>query len=539
MLHAANRTDLSYIAQSGGWRLFLRGAEPELSSILLTVKELPAGHSPALTLAQAFVYAKHGRPEAARRALDSVRSEADEQTEQGVDVLRNLALVDAHVRAYEDRPIGAQEAERLQWALQVLDETDHVGQAFAQNGLCNYSLHMGHFDKAQEHAENAIRLFREGGAEFGSLHLHTHLGQIKLIRGDIEGADAQYVELEARLAQLPYNTDGLMAVTRALRSEVAYEMNALSQSEAHLAKAMQSVEEDDAWLDILAAAYRVRTRLAFVRSGLPGALTELAHCERMAQTRDMPRLHRLLQVERIRVLTLSGEITEAMDIMRAIGLDPKRQWDGREDWALRQGTTAVAIARWLVRARRAPGALAFIAPAEDFAIRGGQLLSLAKLRVIRAAAHWRLKQKTDATGALLSALRLLGHQPFRRFILDEGQTVLQVVQAVLDGDHVSVPPNPAQRRRLSELSHDWVTGAAHGSAADRPRVDADAAGSDLANKYLELLSLGLTNKEIGRTMGVSVNTVKYHLKGVFRDLRVQNRTSAVAEARRLRIISGD
>ena len=354
----------------------------------------------------------------------------------------------------------------------------------------------------------------------------------------IPGAEAQYQELERRLDRLGENTVGLLAVCRALRSEVAYEMNALGDADAYLLNAMDSIEEDDAWLDVRAAAYRVRTRLAYVRWGLPGALTELGHCERVAASRGMPRLHRLMQVERMRALTLSDELDLAMGIMREMGLAPDNyEHDGGGDWALRQGSIAVAIARWLVRSRRCRDALAFVEPAEDFAIRGGQLLPLAKLRVMKAAAHWRLGQKGDATRALLSALRLLGRQPFRRFILDEGQEVFHVVQAALDGDHVGVPPTPEQRRRLSELSHARVLesgGAilAHANSGDQAPVD-----GELSRKYLELLSLGLSNKEIGRTMGVSVNTVKYHLKGIFRELRVESRLRAVAEARRLCIIS--
>ena len=53
---------------------------------------------------------------------------------------------------------------------------------------------------------------------------------------------------------------------------------------------------------------------------------------------------------------------------------------------------------------------------------------------------------------------------------------------------------------------------------------------------MELLAQGHSNKEIGRVMGVSINTVKYHLKQIFGDLRVNNRARAVSQARELGII---
>jgi ATP/maltotriose-dependent transcriptional regulator MalT len=210
------------------------------------------------------------------------------------------------------------------------------------------------------------------------------------------------------------------------------------------------------------------------------------------------------------------------------------------DWALRHSSGVVAVARWMVRARRSREALHFLAPAEDFAIRGGQLLVLAKLRVVRALAQWRLNARSEATGSLLSSIRLLGRQPFRRFILDEGAEALAIVQAALDGDHVTVPPTPEQRRRLSELTHYWATQAATGAAAGSraPSFRVAAPEADIGRRYLELLALGHSNKEIGRTMGVSTNTVKYHLKQIYHDLRVDNRTRAVHRARALGILKG-
>ncbi len=70
------------------------------------------------------------------------------------------------------------------------------------------------------------------------------------------------------------------------QSEVAYEMNDIETSKALLKDALASVEGADAWLDVLASAYRVSTRLAFLESGLPGARSALGRAERLAKDRD-------------------------------------------------------------------------------------------------------------------------------------------------------------------------------------------------------------------------------------------------------------
>ena len=522
-----------HIENGSDWRAYMRAPATITSNKALGDLAL-IGKLPQEMLASAFLLAKIGDPIGARECLKTLQMAADENAPSVALHLADILLVDAHVKVYEDRALTEEDSAQLTQLLSTLPANDLVGQALTFNHLSTAALHRGEFDRAQDHAENATRLYHLGGAQFGSLHMHTHLGQIRMMRGDLTGAIAQYDEMEESLDQLPGDPQGLRAICQALKAEVYYEMNEIGVAQSLLDDAVPSIEHTDAWLDVFAATYRVRARLEFVRAGLPGALTELAHADSAARDRQMPRLARLMAVERIRVLTLSDEIKTALKEMQRIGLDPgKLDADQPDkDWGLRHGTTNVAIARWLVRAHRPKRGLDFVELAEEIAIRGGQLLSLAKLRVIRAQAFWQINARRDATSALLSAIRLLGNQPFRRFILDEGLSLRPVIEAVLDGDHVHVPINTAQRRQLSEIVHHWSSGS-------NPPIAGEQSDQQvlLKRRYLQLLAEGHSNKEIGRIMGVTINTVKYHLKHIYSELHVSNRARAVNQARELGVIN--
>ena len=52
-------------------------------------------------------------------------------------------------------------------------------------------------------------------------------------------------------------------------------------------------------------------------------------------------------------------------------------------------------------------------------------------------------------------------------------------------------------------------------------------------RVLELLSQGMSNKQIARTLAISEITVKAHVSSIFRKLGVTNRVQAVIEAGRL------
>ena len=59
------------------------------------------------------------------------------------------------------------------------------------------------------------------------------------------------------------------------------------------------------------------------------------------------------------------------------------------------------------------------------------------------------------------------------------------------------------------------------------------SGVSLTSRQIDVLRLlcqGRSNKEIGRTLGVSQKTVKVHVTAIFKALNVANRTQAAAMA---------
>ena len=55
-------------------------------------------------------------------------------------------------------------------------------------------------------------------------------------------------------------------------------------------------------------------------------------------------------------------------------------------------------------------------------------------------------------------------------------------------------------------------------------------------EVMQLLAVGLTNKEIAHRLGISDHTVKFHVNGILGKLGVESRTEAVVQAARLGIV---
>jgi LuxR family maltose regulon positive regulatory protein len=72
----------------------------------------------------------------------------------------------------------------------------------------------------------------------------------------------------------------------------------------------------------------------------------------------------------------------------------------------------------------------------------------------------------------------------------------------------------------------------------RQRVDVAEPLTERELAVLRLLATRLSNREIGRELYVSVNTVRTHVQAVYRKLEASTRAEAVARARQLGLLAG-
>lgn len=79
-------------------------------------------------------------------------------------------------------------------------------------------------------------------------------------------------------------------------------------------------------------------------------------------------------------------------------------------------------------------------------------------------------------------------------------------------------------------------------AGEAPVIRANATRKVLTKRQgdvLELLCRGMTNKDIGRLLGIGNATVKIHVSCILRALNVESRLQATIAARRLGLVADD
>jgi two-component system response regulator DegU len=160
--------------------------------------------------------------------------------------------------------------------------------------------------------------------------------------------------------------------------------------------------------------------------------------------------------------------------------------------------------------------------------------SLAALRHARRVAPVRAIVLVDAerVESLVDAVRAGAQGVLLRD--SAGELLIQAMSDVLDGGAALDP------RLIRNLFQSWQTavGAAlAGGEAQSPQLAPAIlrALSPREQEVLRALAQGYRNKEIAVHLGVSVGTVKTHLRHIFRKLTVSDRTSAVLTALQARL----
>jgi len=101
---------------------------------------------------------------------------------------------------------------------------------------------------------------------------------------------------------------------------------------------------------------------------------------------------------------------------------------------------------------------------------------------------------------------------------------IEIIRHTYHGKSLSSP-------YLAHLTIPRETRAAHNSEGDKKKEFAEKyALTEQELKLLHLLAEGLSNEEMSRLVNLSRETIKMHLKAVFRKLQVKNRTEAAVLA---------
>ncbi len=360
-------------------------------------------------------------------------------------------------------------------------------------------------ERAQHYGRLAMQTFRDGGAEFGAIHLYLHVGQAAYFDGDVATAEECYDNLIDEAVRLMGRGSDLDAMGNVMKAEALTARGDNAAAEARLAWALPHVERHDAWHDLLAAGFTAQQRVLRLDGDTIAAHAAMDRARAVARRRGFDRLTRLIDSERASLLIATGDIEEAIRFAEANGLGARLGGDGpANDLSLRLRGSVPALL-WtrihmqtgdLAQARALFSRLLTQQKQKPHVVRAIELdlldirLSLAEGRVAEAAAR-------------LSDLLLT--QPltdYRALVSLEGSAFSQSLTALARQADL---PDLIRKRLEAVLADPGKAEVALAANASLPN-----ALTEREQAVMRLVSQGLGNKEIGRRLSLSDNTVKFH-----------------------------
>ena len=159
---------------------------------------------------------------------------------------------------------------------------------------------------------------------------------------------------------------------------------------------------------------------------------------------------------------------------------------------------------------------------------GRREMDLCELELLLAICFFRSDEKELAFRSLDSVLRTARRRGYYRLVADEGAALLPLLV-----EYIWVKGETPYLMRLAEDTRDM---AAWYPLYLKPARKKDVEFSKMELGVLKFLEQGKSNEEIADCFFISVNTVKFHMKNIYRKLDVSSPTQAVWEARLMGII---
>lgn len=459
--------------------------------------------------------------------------------------------VKAHVLAL--RPVLLSMMDRHEEAAELgRERLPHLptGKSFPNAVMTNAMAYVfsvtGQYDEARRLLDAARRTQSERVSAFNMMYSESVEGIIDLQEGRMRQATARFrMAVSATRASTYAYTNG-NAWAGVLFASALYEANECDQAE-RLLHVYMPLAEDVGLVDHMISGHVMLSRIAFYRGDVDRAWQALTELEYLGHRRRLPRLVVSAKLERSRVLLMQGYAHASREELDRAGGE-------REIWQWVRGLRLLAndldyleLAERRLEifagdaAKALPGLEREIAQAKASA-RHRRVL---KLRVLRSLALDRSGDEAASMAELGDVLHTTCAEGFVRLIIDEGDRVGALVrryeaQGRGQGSQAGDPI-------LTEYLHRLLQGFGPGLAEAEPAVPAGNAmpvgnavrPEPLTRKeirILQLLAEGYSNSAMAEKVFVSDSTVRTHLRNISAKLGANNRTQAVAMARRSGLI---
>ena len=522
------------LLEESAYGLAVRG---ELRQLIGLVQRLPPAEVRARPLLQLWMIRVALYAQDFDSCLIQIQRLQAEVAPEDASIRFALLMLQASVAVQRDDTDAAMAL--LPQLLQVPDDTDVMTLGSRDNILSWLFMHRGEHERARQiQLVNPTRLI-DGvplrGTGSGTLQGRCLVGLSHVMQGQMKQAERIYREVlrEAELGGGACSVPAYLAT--ALLGQILYEQND-PEAVLHLIEDRVDVLER---VSIPDSVLRLHYMVSASHWILGRRLESFAYLERLEDYATGLGLDRLLAyslaAQGQRHLDL-GEHEPAEALLRRLDSIEKRYLGAHPETYDEIAAVAGRLRiRWYMALGDLDAATACINPLIDWMQSKGRQRMVVQLLLPRALIESRRGQTAAARESVLQALWLGHRHGLVRTLLDVDPDATALIQSI-GADPTLDPVLSFYVERLCPHS---IQEAPAGPASPPPTNGPKYATlpievlSEREMEVVRLLAQALPNKKIARTLGLSPETVKWHLKNIYGKLDVSGRDEAVARVRDL------
>lgn len=523
------------LAAGVSWvRQISRGRSADARRVLAALPEERISRHPRLAATRAFLKYKDGNNKAGSLMFQDLEAMfprgPDRAAAFGPGAAQDLQLLDALHAAYVDEGIAPEAIRPLETLLVGADPADYGFRGTLTTTLGLLYFRNGRLLNSRATFLASMDEFASGNIGYGTVFIPIHLAMIAIVQAQL-GEARSWIAGGAEKIRAHFSFDpALQHQLDLIAAELHYLSNDLAAARRCLSVAMTAIERIEGWTELHIAAYRTMASIALVEEGIGAACAVLDAGDDAARRLDLPRLSFNLASKRVQLLLAAGAPEQAERAAAERGIAdiaagrhyPVTGWIERDE--------AIAALARLAIARDDPRrALEHLADLERRAHESDARLRLIQCRILRAVAFRKAGELDLAVSAMRQALTGTMRETLVRPFLDEGPAVRALLRDTVA--HIGV--GAMTEALYAWISHLLIAFDGGGAAAEG---GGDAVGSAIFTPaelaVLQQLRGGGSNKEIARRLSTTDNTVKFHMKNIFRKLGVNTRRLAIEVATR-------
>ncbi len=401
--------------------------------------------------------------------------------------------------SFMQRDIGAATsyAEQAQIHSALLDDI-HAGLLhFMQMHLANYE---GNRTQAQQSAEKALAAFVSGGFVVGEVALRRELAKWSMRSGNSAEANRRFQELFDDWSHDPLYVMRDLTIAYFPAVENSYWQNRIDQAQVYLQAAMGLAEQLQDDQLIHAARYLGET----LQSDTDKVAVDLQEFSAHLAQASTPRIYDLIVDCKTRHLISAGRSDLAWQIVQKAGINLGLIATDH----VHRGLVSYLRAAIAVGVDQA-GVESALADALAFATENNDRLDMLQLLVLKTWQQLKAHGVQAATESLFAAAHLANETGYVRVLLDIPELVYL----------------------LKEMGISLADGTTSANGSVSTAVEAVLL-TDQELRVLELLAANYSYQQIADELVISINTVRTHVRHIYRKLSVTRRDQAIYQGLR-------